>query len=322
MDTVFISYGGPDEAFASLLNTNLNKAGIKTFFFPIDAKPGVKLHRIMRDGINSYDKVIFICSKNSLNRNGVINELEESLQREAREGGISILIPITLDDYVFTEWEPKLSGLKQTLQDRVIANFQGSLTDDIILQNSLKKLIRSLGSSSPLSYISLVSNVFIEDIYGRKAKWFMERELIAHDQITELANREIVGTGKIFAISTNIGKLQPAVFEGGSQTYITKFDTPLPLNEPFKHILELEVLDSLAEEDEDFIFRVHNYYDYQEINIYFPESRKVKKAKAFHRIRSTSYELDNLVIEKNNTHLKLLTRNPIVGTAYQIKWTW
>src|SRR5262245_2296429 len=132
MLTVFISYGGPDEEFASRLNKILIDASIKTFFFPDNANPGEKLHRVMRDNINSFDKILFICSEASLNRPGVLNELEEALQREAREGGEQILIPINLDNYVFSGWNPPRTGLKQAILDRVIGNFINASHDDNI----------------------------------------------------------------------------------------------------------------------------------------------------------------------------------------------
>jgi len=55
MQSTFISYGGPDEAFARRLNDELFANGVATFFFAKDAEPGKKLHAVMRDGVNSYD---------------------------------------------------------------------------------------------------------------------------------------------------------------------------------------------------------------------------------------------------------------------------
>ncbi len=53
-----------------------------------------------RVGVNGHDRVILVCSKSSLQRPGVLNELEETLQREARDGGNAYLIPVRLDDFV------------------------------------------------------------------------------------------------------------------------------------------------------------------------------------------------------------------------------
>lgn len=102
--TVFISYGGTDAEIAVQISEYLTAKGIKTWFFPKDAVPGQKLHRIMHDAVNSYDRVLLLCSKESLARPGVLNEIERVLEREAKEGGSDILIPVALDDYVFQDW--------------------------------------------------------------------------------------------------------------------------------------------------------------------------------------------------------------------------
>ena len=138
----------PDERFSIRLNDSLKRAGVNTFFFPDDAPPGVKLHRVMREGINNHDKVLLICSRNSLDRPGVANELEEALQREAREGGISILIPIALDDYVFNEWAPNHPDVAQSLRDRVVADFRGALNDSKKFERLVGRIVAALWQSA------------------------------------------------------------------------------------------------------------------------------------------------------------------------------
>ncbi len=118
--SVFISYGGPDENIASLINRSLKNHGVTTWFFPDDSLPGQKLHRMMHLNVNSHDKVILVCSQSSLNRNGVLNELEKVLEKEAEQGGEEILIPITIDDYVFEEWNPPRSDIAQQIRNRVV----------------------------------------------------------------------------------------------------------------------------------------------------------------------------------------------------------
>jgi diguanylate cyclase (GGDEF)-like protein len=124
LQSTFISYGGPDHAFAKKLNEFLKLRGVQTFFFQDDAPPGDKLHDVMREGVNAHDRVILVCSKASLERRGLLNELEETLAREARDGGATYLLPIRLDDYVINEWRPSKAGLAQTIRDRVIADFR------------------------------------------------------------------------------------------------------------------------------------------------------------------------------------------------------
>lgn len=101
--TVFISYGGPDQPFVNRINQFLVSHGVKTWYFPVNKLPGQKLHRMMSEGVKTHDRVLVVCSKNSLSRNGVLNEIERVLEREAREGGSEILIPLTIDDHLFSE---------------------------------------------------------------------------------------------------------------------------------------------------------------------------------------------------------------------------
>ena len=147
LQSTFISYGGPDEDFARQLHRALELNGVRTFFFPEHAVPGKKLHRMMREGVNEYDRVILICSKNSLTRTGVLNEIEETLQREARDGGASYLIPITLDSFVFNAWVPSRHDLAQSVRDRVVADFTRANINPSVFDNSLRKLLAALKRS-------------------------------------------------------------------------------------------------------------------------------------------------------------------------------
>lgn len=144
LQSTFISYGGPDTAFAQQLNDALLKNGVTTFFFAKDAVPGKKLHRLMREGVNQHDRVILICSRASLDRPGVLNEIAESLQREARDGAKEYLIPITLDDYVFSGWKPEDPGVAQAIKDRVVADFRGAETDPAKFNDGVLRLIAAL----------------------------------------------------------------------------------------------------------------------------------------------------------------------------------
>jgi hypothetical protein len=140
LQSTFISYGGPDERFARKLNDALEREGVTTFFFKDDAPPGEKLHRVMRKGVNEHDRVILICSENSLERPGVLNELEETLARESRDGGNTYLIPVRLDDYVINDWKPSNADLARAVRDRVISDFRNN-EDPETFRAELAKLI-------------------------------------------------------------------------------------------------------------------------------------------------------------------------------------
>jgi hypothetical protein len=124
LQSTFISYGGPDEAFARRLNDALEKRGVTTFFFEDDAPAGERMHRVMRKGVNDHDRVILVCSESSLQRAGLLNELEETLARESRDGGRTYLLPIRLDDYVLSGWKPADAEVATAVRDRVIADFR------------------------------------------------------------------------------------------------------------------------------------------------------------------------------------------------------
>ncbi len=142
--SLFISYGGPDKKAASKINGLLKKKGIKTWFFPDDSLPGQKLHRVMHEGVNNYDRVLLICSKNSLTRPGVLNELERVLEREAKEGGSEILIPITLDDFVYSDWAPDRPDLADQIRSRVITKVNALNHSTADSKKQLNKLVMAL----------------------------------------------------------------------------------------------------------------------------------------------------------------------------------
>ena len=142
--SVFISYGHPDESFAAAVNAGLRQAGIRTWFFRDDAQPGERLHRMMSRGINAHDRVVLICSQASLERRGVLNELEQAFSREAREGGAEILIPIRRDDFVFSNWAQDRPDLARQIQDRVIANFGGANSEGAGFNDQMRRLIAAL----------------------------------------------------------------------------------------------------------------------------------------------------------------------------------
>ncbi|BCS98682.1 hypothetical protein DSLASN_43140 [Desulfoluna limicola] len=139
--SLFISYGGKDEQVASSINDKIKSKGVLTWFFPDDATPGEKLHRMMFNGVNEYDRVLLICSESSLSRPGVTNEIERVLEREAKEGGSSILIPVTIDDYVYGDWHADRPDIVQQIQSRVITKIDTSGKN---FENQIEKIVNVL----------------------------------------------------------------------------------------------------------------------------------------------------------------------------------
>jgi hypothetical protein len=142
--SLFVSYGGPDEVIAARIVDALDKQGVRTWFFPRDAVPGEKLHRVMFRGVNDHDRVLLICSKDSLRRPGVENEIERVLELEAREGGSSRLIPVTVDRFVFDDWRPSRPDLAQQVLSRVIVSFDSELPDMLTFRHNIDRLVSAL----------------------------------------------------------------------------------------------------------------------------------------------------------------------------------
>jgi hypothetical protein len=139
-----ISYGGLDEIAASTLNNILTTRGCNTWFYPDDGVPGEKLHRMMFDMINHADRVILLCSKTSLHRAGVLNEIERTLEREAKEGGSTILMPITLDDYVYEEWSPQRKDFATQIRARNIIKLDTNNFDSELTLQQIEKILLAL----------------------------------------------------------------------------------------------------------------------------------------------------------------------------------
>jgi hypothetical protein len=72
----------------------------------------------------------------------VLNEIEETLEREAQEGGRSILVPVTLDDYVFKR-RTKHADIAERLRRRVVADFRETATP-YRFARAMNKLVEAL----------------------------------------------------------------------------------------------------------------------------------------------------------------------------------
>lgn len=142
-DTIFISYGSTDIKIAEAINTYLKEKGLKTWFFPDNALPGQKLHRVMFEEINNHDRVLLLCSENALKRSGVLNEIERVLEKEAKHGGSEIIIPITLDKFIYDEWEPDKMDIANQIKTRVISEIPKEINSPEF-KDALSKVVNAL----------------------------------------------------------------------------------------------------------------------------------------------------------------------------------
>jgi len=145
---VFLSYSWVDKPFASKLHKSLISRGVHVWYDERKLLPGDNLIDGVSKGIDLYDKFILVCSRQSLQESWWVDkELNRALDKEIRlfkERGrqINTIIPITIDDYVFKEWD----GAKRSDIHRYnIGDFTG-WQDDAKFELALDKLVAALNA--------------------------------------------------------------------------------------------------------------------------------------------------------------------------------
>jgi hypothetical protein len=139
----FISYSDKDRDFVEYLYKDLQSNGVRTWYFPEDAKWGESVWGEIDRAIKIYDKLVVVCSQNSLQSGPVLREIERALQREDREYK-NILFPITIDDYVFDEWKHER---KADVLAKVVGDFR-AWRDPSSYQEAFRKLLKGLQAES------------------------------------------------------------------------------------------------------------------------------------------------------------------------------
>jgi hypothetical protein len=136
----FLSYSTKDTPFVKKLYNDLRAKGVQAWFFPESAKPGGRVWSEIETGLRSQDKVVVICSKNSLDSGPVLREVERALNREDQEKK-EVLFPIRIDRYLFDGWShPR----KSDIVDRVVGDFTGWKRDEDRYRKSLDSLVKAL----------------------------------------------------------------------------------------------------------------------------------------------------------------------------------
>lgn len=142
----FISYAHKDKAFARKLYDALQNRGIRCWLDEHNIFPGDDIRDEIDRGIKAWDKVLLCCSKNSLSSYWVDKEIERALRKEERrwkESGKRILtiIPLILDNFLFTEWK---SSRSDEIRNRLAADFRGWDADKSIFNMQLDSIIKAL----------------------------------------------------------------------------------------------------------------------------------------------------------------------------------
>lgn len=143
-DTVFISYGGPDEPVARRFHEALQRSGVSAYFYKEDAVPGRLIDDEMLTRIGNCARVLLICSRSAPKRPGWRFELDRAFKREETEGVGKVLLPVAVDDALWTKWSPEIDRLRQGLVSRNVADFRGALDNLDQFNERLSRLLEAL----------------------------------------------------------------------------------------------------------------------------------------------------------------------------------
>lgn len=146
-ETVFISYGGPDEPIARRFNDALLHSGVNTYFYKENAAPGRRIEEEMQAQIAKFDRVLLICSRSAPQRPGWRFELEHAMTREKTEGSGRVLLPVSIDDCLDADSPWHQDPLLKTLCETNVTPFQGTFDDSALFNKSLGRILTALDSS-------------------------------------------------------------------------------------------------------------------------------------------------------------------------------
>jgi hypothetical protein len=149
----FLSYARLNSEFADRLRTDLIANSIRCWQDVHDLKGGDYWRKQINEAIKLHDKLIVVCSQDSLARPEVVEEIIEAIEHEQKEG-IQKLFPVRLDDYLFTEEADRLAyetlpprqrrqDWLTYLRDYQVPDFSGWKNHDAY-QTEFKRLLRDL----------------------------------------------------------------------------------------------------------------------------------------------------------------------------------
>lgn len=130
----FIAHAGRDADFAERLRTDLMANSVRCWFLPDDARwEEIELGR------PAYDRLLLVCSRNSLQNRVLLRETLHALDREAKESA-SIVFLLRLDDYLTEGWEHER---KAQLRGKPVGDFR-NWKDRDLYSAALQRLLITL----------------------------------------------------------------------------------------------------------------------------------------------------------------------------------
>lgn len=149
--SAFISYSakGDDDRFAVKIHDALQATGVRCWLDKHEVDPGDDVLERINEGVRLWDKVLLLCSKQSLKSHWVRREVERAFQKEKeledRHGKrILCIIPIDLDGYLFSR-HCKFK-FASDLRERHAAKFDGWRDDESVFDAQLQRVVKALRS--------------------------------------------------------------------------------------------------------------------------------------------------------------------------------
>lgn len=146
----FLSHSWENKPFARKLYEALIAKGVNVFFDEKKLKPGDDFYENLSKGIEHYDKMILVCSRESLTESWWVDrEIDRLLAKERdlmKERGhrVNLLIPIMIDDYIF-EWQ---GAKKEEIKRYLIGDFR-EWENEEKFEKALTDLIHALNVDRP-----------------------------------------------------------------------------------------------------------------------------------------------------------------------------
>lgn len=141
--TCFLSYSSKDQAFATQLHSDLQRAGVRCWYAPEDLKIGDKFWHRIDESIRLYDKLLLVLSDYSVQSEWVEREVMAALEKEKQQTKL-VLFPIRLDHAVMNTSLPWGADIRRS---RHIGNFT-HWQHPHHYQTALQRLLRDLNAAS------------------------------------------------------------------------------------------------------------------------------------------------------------------------------
>lgn len=137
-----ISHSPKDARFCDRLYADLQTRGVRTWYLPKHVRRGKEFLQAIELNTRMFDRVIFVCSRHSLNAPLVLREMERALRREKNEHR-PVLYPVQVDSYVLEHWTHPWQTL---VSQRLVADFRGWQRSAKRYQQGLNQLIIALNA--------------------------------------------------------------------------------------------------------------------------------------------------------------------------------